>query len=86
MRIRLKIRRRRGRLPCPLLIDTHDRPVDDIVWALFARVIERLGALPTLIEWDAEIPAWPELEAEAGRAEAIMLARTEKDEIRAAFG
>jgi uncharacterized protein len=59
----------RGR---PLLIDTHDRPVDDIVWALFAHTIERLGSTPTLIEWDANVPPWAELQAEADRAERII--------------
>jgi uncharacterized protein (UPF0276 family) len=57
----------------PLLIDTHDRPVDDIVWDLYAHAISRTGPVPTLIEWDAEVPAWPVLAAEARRAEALML-------------
>lgn len=58
----------------PLLIDTHDRPVDEIVWDLFARAVKLIGPVPTLIEWDADVPAWPTLKAEAERAEAIMLA------------
>jgi hypothetical protein len=58
----------------PLLIDTHNRPVDEIVWDLFAHAVERIGAVPTLIEWDADVPAWPTLQQEAERAEAIMLA------------
>ena len=62
----------------PLLIDTHDRPVDDVVWEMFVYAIERLGPLPVLIERDSNIPAWPELEAEAGHAEALMLASTAK--------
>lgn len=56
----------------PLLIDTHDRPVDDVVWALYARAVQATGAVPTLIEWDADVPPWPVLAAEARRAEAIM--------------
>jgi uncharacterized protein (UPF0276 family) len=56
----------------PLLIDTHDRPVDEIVWALFAHAIERLGPTPTLIEWDTNVPEWQHLEAEVERAEAII--------------
>jgi uncharacterized protein (UPF0276 family) len=56
----------------PLLIDTHDRPVDEIVWALFADAIERLGPTPTLIEWDTNVPEWQDLEAEVERAEAII--------------
>ena len=58
----------------PLLIDTHDRHVADIVWDLFARVVHRTGPLPTLIEWDANIPGWQTLKAEAERADAIIQA------------
>ncbi|MBB4329978.1 MNIO family bufferin maturase [Rhizobium leguminosarum] len=56
----------------PLLIDAHDRPVEEIVWGLFAHTIERIGPVPTLIEWDANVPDWPTLKAEAERAELIM--------------
>jgi uncharacterized protein (UPF0276 family) len=56
----------------PLLIDTHDRHVADIVWDLFARVIRRIGPTPTLIEWDANLPDWPTLAAEAARADVVM--------------
>ena len=56
----------------PLLIDAHDRPVDATVWALYRHAIARLGPTPTLIEWDANVPAWPELEDEALRAERVM--------------
>jgi uncharacterized protein (UPF0276 family) len=58
----------------PLLIDAHDRAVDDTVWALFARLIERTGPLPTLIEWDNNVPNWPELFAEAQAADRILAA------------
>lgn len=70
----------------PLLIDTHDRPVDEIVWSLFEYAIGCLGPIPTLIEWDAKVPAWPELKAEADRAEAIMFSSTRKDRCHAAIG
>jgi uncharacterized protein len=56
----------------PLLIDAHDRPVADPVWRLYERVLERTGPLPTLIEWDNDVPAFPVLLAEAGRAEALL--------------
>ncbi|MGH2548735.1 MAG: MNIO family bufferin maturase [Thermomicrobiales bacterium] len=56
----------------PLLIDAHDRPVEEIVWGLFAHTIGRIGPVPTLIEWDANVPDWPTLRAEAERAELIM--------------
>ena len=61
-----------------LLIDTHNRPVDEIVWDLYAHAIALMGPLPTLIEWDADVPAWSALKAEADRAEAIMLATKSK--------
>ena len=38
------------------LIDTHDAPVDPAVWALYAQVIQRIGAVPTMIERDGNIP------------------------------
>jgi uncharacterized protein (UPF0276 family) len=69
----------------PLLIDTHDRPVDEIVWGLFEHAFGHLGPIPTLIEWDAKVPAWPELKAEADRAKAIMVAAGAKEQRRAAM-
>ncbi len=57
-----------------ILIDAHDRPVADPVWALYARVIARTGPLPTLVEWDADLPPWETLAAEAARAERAMAA------------
>jgi len=55
-----------------LLIDSHDGPIADAVWKLFEIVIERFRAIPTLIEWDSRIPAWPVLKAEAALAQAIL--------------
>lgn len=63
----------------PLLIDTHNRPVDELVWVLFAYTVEKIGPTPTLIEWDADIPTWPELKAEAERAEAVMVAAQSRE-------
>ena len=56
----------------PLLIDSHGAEVSDPVWALYARVIQRAGRLPTLIEWDNDVPDWPVLAAEAARAVRIL--------------
>lgn len=56
----------------PLLIDAHDRAVDDAVWALYEQLILRHGPLPTLVEWDNDIPAWPVLLAEAQAADRIL--------------
>lgn len=55
-----------------LLIDAHDRPVDDEVWKLYDVVIGHTGPLPTLIEWDNDIPDWSVLRHEAQLAEAIL--------------
>ncbi|MEZ5753621.1 MAG: DUF692 domain-containing protein [Paracoccaceae bacterium] len=56
----------------PLLIDAHGSPVADPVWALYAEVIAQGGARPTLVEWDNDVPEWPVLRAEAGRAAEIL--------------
>ncbi len=56
----------------PLLIDSHNRPVVDPVWALYRHTIERGGPRPTLIEWDSDLPEWPVLRAEAERAHAFL--------------
>jgi hypothetical protein len=56
----------------PLLVDTHDHPVCDEVWALYARVLRRLGPVSVLIEWDGNIPSFDRLCEEAARARAIL--------------
>ena len=56
----------------PLLIDTHDHPVCDEVWALYERALRHLGPVSTLIEWDDHIPDWDELVAEAAKARTIL--------------
>jgi uncharacterized protein len=56
----------------PLLIDTHGSPIAESVWSLYAHVIARTGALPTLIEWDNDVPDWPALLAEAVVAQNIL--------------
>lgn len=55
-----------------LLIDTHSRPVADDVWALYAFALERFGPVPTLIEWDADLPALSTLCAEADKAQGLI--------------
>ncbi|KQZ55500.1 hypothetical protein ASD63_26580 [Ensifer sp. Root558] len=55
-----------------LLIDSHDGPVADAVWKLYDIVIARVGAIPTLIEWDSAIPDWPVLKREATAAQTIL--------------
>lgn len=56
----------------PLLIDAHGAPVADPVWDLFALVLERTGPLPTLIEWDNDVPPFATLLREAERAGAAL--------------
>jgi uncharacterized protein (UPF0276 family) len=55
-----------------LLIDSHDGPVADAVWKLYAIVLRRTGPVPTLVEWDSAIPDWPVLKAEAAAAQSIL--------------
>jgi hypothetical protein len=52
------------------LLDTHDSPVLEPVWALYALAMERTGGVSTLLEWDSNIPAYDELLAELGKAKA----------------
>lgn len=55
-----------------LLIDAHDREVAEAVWDLYDHTLLRAGPVPTLIEWDNNIPQWDVLFAEAMRAEAKL--------------
>ena len=52
-------------------IDTHDTHVCDEVWSLYAAAVTRFGSVPTLIEWDADIPSLATLQAEAAKADSI---------------
>ncbi len=45
------------------ILDTHDHPVIDPVWKLYARAIERVGPTATLLEWDDRIPSFDEVHA-----------------------
>ncbi|MDP1925195.1 MAG: DUF692 domain-containing protein [Thiobacillus sp.] len=54
------------------LIDTHGKPVADEVWALYRRAVRRFGRVPTLIEWDTDIPPLAILLDEARKADAIL--------------
>ena len=56
----------------PILIDDHGSRVGDGVWALFAEVVKRFGARPTLIEWDTDIPPLGVLLDEAARADSAI--------------
>jgi uncharacterized protein len=56
----------------PLCIDAHGSPIIADVFALFESVIARAGPLPTLIEWDNDVPEWPVLRAEVLAAQARL--------------
>jgi len=55
-----------------LLIDDHGSPVADEVWRLFRTVVGRIDRKPTLIEWDNNLPEWPDLCLEADKARLHM--------------
>lgn len=55
-----------------LLIDSHDAPVADTVWALYQRLIQRIGPRPTLIERDDNVPAFTALLGERAHAQAML--------------
>jgi uncharacterized protein (UPF0276 family) len=55
-----------------LLLDDHGSAVCDEVWTLYGQVLRRFGPIPTLIEWDTDVPALATLLAEAARADAEL--------------
>ncbi|WPE22939.1 DUF692 domain-containing protein [Shinella zoogloeoides] len=59
-------------LGAPLLIDSHDTPVKDPVWALYQTVLRRIGPVASLIEWDNNVPAWPVLREEVVSAQRML--------------
>ena len=55
-----------------LLIDAHDREIADDVWDLYRLVLSKTGPLPSLIEWDNDVPEWPILAGEARFADELI--------------
>jgi uncharacterized protein (UPF0276 family) len=55
-------------------LDTHDHPVLDPVWKLYAHATQRCGVTATLLEWDDKIPSFDEVHAEALKANAYIAA------------
>jgi len=51
-----------------LLLDTHDGPVCDEVWSLYAEAVRLHGARPTIVEWDEQVPELADVVAESARA------------------
>ncbi|HYG30574.1 MAG TPA: DUF692 domain-containing protein [Allosphingosinicella sp.] len=58
-------------------MDTHDKPVRDEVWPLYALAQQRTGGVSTLLEWDADIPPWEGMLAELAKATAARAAPAE---------
>ncbi len=54
------------------IVDTHDGPVVDPVWDLLAKAWPRAGGASILLEWDAKIPSFAEVEREAFRAREVL--------------
>jgi hypothetical protein len=54
------------------ILDTHDHPVLEPVWQLYARTIERAGPTATLLEWDDNIPTFDDVHAEALKANRFL--------------
>ncbi len=54
-----------------LYLDTHGHSVYPEVWELYKRALRRFGDIPTLIEWDMDIPALSVLEKEAAQADGV---------------
>jgi uncharacterized protein (UPF0276 family) len=51
-----------------ILIDDHASTVSEPVWRLYANALERFGLVPSLIEWDKDLPSFDTLAAEAQKA------------------
>lgn len=55
-----------------LVVDDHGSRVHAPVWPVYRHAVRRFGAVPTLIEWDTDLPALDVLLDEAARAQAAM--------------
>jgi uncharacterized protein len=66
------------------ILDTHDHPVLDPVWELYARAIERSGPTATLLEWDDNIPSFEEVHREALKAKRFLVAADSQVAVAAA--
>jgi hypothetical protein len=61
------------------LFDTHSAPVHPNVWRLYEHAVDRFGEIPTLVEWDAEIPSFERLAAEVNIARELARNVLERD-------
>ena len=55
-----------------VLIDNHGSRVCEAVWDLYRQAIARFGPVPTLVEWDTDIPPLATLVAESARADQLL--------------
>ena len=55
-----------------LLVDDHGSPVAEPVWALYRRLLGRTGRVPTLVEWDTDVPELAVLRREAEMADGLL--------------
>ena len=63
-----------------ILIDDHGSPVTAPVWKLYQRALERFGSVPTLIEWDTDLPELSVLLGEASEADRMLQAFASEDD------
>lgn len=53
-------------------LDDHGHTIHENVWSLYEKALERFGQIPTLIEWDNQIPSFERLQQEQYKAQACM--------------
>jgi uncharacterized protein len=70
-------------LGAALLVDSHDAPVAPEVWALYRRLVGRIGGRPTLIERDGAVPGFDELLAERDAAATVLATCDAGEEVAA---
>ena len=68
------------------LLDTHDHPIRDEVWALYERAARRFGDVATIIEWDDNIPEFAVLASASERARTIFNKVTSEHDARSRNG
>lgn len=68
------------------LLDTHDHPIREEVWALYERAARRFGEVATLVEWDDNIPEFAVLAEASERARGIFDRVTSADDSRSSNG
>lgn len=59
-----------------VLVDTHDQPVPDSVWALYSKAQKLFPGKPSIVEWDDKIPEFPELLSECDKARRLSEAKS----------